>query len=40
MEIDILDKNTIKKYIQEQETEDRLLDKRNMKEYKNPFAGK
>ena len=32
-------KNTIKKYIQEQETEDRLLDKRSMKEYKDPFKG-
>lgn len=33
-------KTTIKKYIQEQETEDRILDKRSMKEYKNPFTGK
>ena len=33
-------KNTIKKYIQEQETEDRLLDKRSLKEYKDPFTGK
>ena len=35
-----LNKNTIKKYIQEQETEDRLLDKRSLKEYKDPFMGK
>lgn len=33
-------KNTIKKYIQEQETEDRILDKISMKEYKDPFTGK
>lgn len=33
-------KTTIKKYIQEQETEDRILDKRSMKEYKDPFTGK
>ena len=33
-------KNTIKKYIQEQEMEDRLLDKRSLKEYKDPFTGK
>lgn len=32
-------KNTIKKYIQEQETEDRLLDKISLKEYKDRFAG-
>ena len=35
-----LNKNTIKKYIQEQEIEDRLLDKRSTKEYKDPFTGK
>ena len=35
-----INKNTLKKYIQEQETEDRLLDKRSMKEYKDPFMGK
>ena len=35
-----LNKNTIKKYIQEQEIEDRILDKRSMKEYKDPFTGK
>ena len=35
-----LNKQTIRKYIQEQETEDRLLDKRSMKEYKDPFMGK
>ena len=34
-----LNKNTIKKYIQNQEEEDRLLDKRSMKEYKDPFMG-
>ena len=33
-------KNTIKKYIQEQEIEDRILDKRSLKEYKDPFTGK
>ena len=35
-----INKNTLKKYIQEQETEYRLLDKRSMKEYKDPFMGK
>ena len=35
-----LNEATIKKYIQEQETEDRILDKRSMKEYKDPFTGK
>ena len=35
-----LNKNTIKKYIQEQETEDKLLDKRSLREYKDPFTGK
>ena len=33
-------KNTIKKYIQEQEEEDKILDKRSLKEYKDPFMGK
>ena len=31
-----LNKNTIKKYIQEQEIEDKVLDKRSLKEYKRP----
>ena len=35
-----LNKNTIKKYIQEQEIEDKVLDKRSLKEYKEPFTGK
>lgn len=35
-----LNKNTIKKYIQEQEIEDKVQDKRNLKEYKDPFTGK
>ena len=34
-----LNKATIKKYIREQETEDILLDKRSVKEYKDPFKG-
>lgn len=34
-----LNKNTIKKYIREQETEDMLLDKRSVKEYNDPFQG-
>lgn len=34
-----LNKATIKKYIKEQETEDILLDKRSVKEYKDPFKG-
>lgn len=34
-----LNKNTIKKYIREQETEDMLLDKRIVKEYSDPFKG-
>ncbi len=33
-------KATIKKYIQEQEIEDRLQDAKSIKEYKNPFTGK
>ena len=35
-----LNKNTIKKYIQEQEIEDKILDKRSLKEYKDPFTVK
>ena len=35
-----LNKNTIKKYIQEQEIEDKVQDKRILKEYKDPFTGK
>ena len=35
-----LNKNTIKKYIQEQEVEDKIQDKRSLKEYKDPFTGK
>ena len=34
-----LNKNAIKKYIREQETEDMLLDKRSMKECNDPFQG-
>ena len=34
-----LNKNTIKKYICEQETEDMLQDKRSVKEYEDPFKG-
>jgi len=34
-----LNKATIKKYIKEQEMEDVLLDKRSIKEYKDPFQG-
>ncbi len=34
-----LNKNTIKKYIREQETEDMLLGKRSMKECNDPFQG-
>ena len=32
-----LNKNTIRKYIREQETEDMLQDKRSVKEYEDPF---
>lgn len=32
-----LNKNTIKKYIQNQELEDRIEDKKNIKEYQDPF---
>ncbi len=35
-----LNKNTIKKYIQNQELEDQIEDKRSLKEYKDPFTGK
>lgn len=35
-----LNKSTIKKYIQEQEIEDKVKDKRSLKEYKDPFTGK
>ena len=34
-----LNKNTIKKYIREQETEDMIQDKRSVKEYEDPFKG-
>ena len=34
-----LNKQTIKKYIQEQETDDKIADSRNIKEYKEPFQG-
>ena len=34
-----LNKNTIKKYIREQETEDMLLDKRSVREYNDSFQG-
>ena len=34
-----LNKNTIKKYIQEQEIEDKVQDKRSLKEYVDPFKG-
>ena len=34
-----LNKQTIKKYIREQETEDMIRDKKSMKEYKDPFKG-
>ena len=35
-----LNKATIKKYIQEQEIEDRMKDSKSLKEYKDPFTGK
>lgn len=35
-----LNKNTIKKYIQDQETEYKILDKRCLREYNGPFTGK
>ena len=34
-----LNKNTIKKYIREQEMEDMIQDKRSVKEYEDPFKG-
>ena len=34
-----LNKNVIKKYMREQETEDMLQDKRSVKEYEDPFKG-
>ncbi len=34
-----LNKQTIQKYIREQETEDMIEDKRNLKEYTDPFKG-
>jgi putative transposase len=34
-----LNKQTIQKYIREQETEDMILDKKSVKEYKDPFKG-
>ena len=35
-----LNEKTIKRYIQEQEYEDRIKDSRSLKEYKDPFTGK
>ena len=35
-----MNKNTIKKYIQNQELEVQIKDKRSLKEYKDPFTGK
>ena len=35
-----MNKNAIKKYIQNQELEDQISDKRSLKEYKDPFTGK
>ena len=35
-----MNKNTIQKYIQNQELEDQISDKRSLKEYKDPFTGK
>ena len=34
-----LNKATIRKYIQEQEIEDKVQDSRSLKEYKDPFTG-
>ena len=34
-----LNKQTIKKYTKEQETEDMIIDKRSVKEYEDPFKG-
>lgn len=35
-----LNKATIKKYIQDQETEDKMNDKQSVKEYEDPFKGR
>jgi hypothetical protein len=35
-----LNKNTIKRYIQNQDLEDKVKDQRNLKEYKDPVYGK
>ena len=35
-----LNKTTLKRYIQNQDVEDQIKDKRSMKEYKDPFTGK
>ena len=35
-----LNKTTIKRYIQNQDLEDQIKDKRSLKEYKDPFTGK
>ena len=35
-----MNKNAIKKYIQNQELEDQISDKKSLKEYKDPFTGK
>ena len=34
-----LNKQTIKKYIREQELEDMIIDKKSVKEYEDPFKG-
>ena len=35
-----LNKNTIKRYIQNQDLEDKVKDQKSLKEYKAPFTGK
>lgn len=35
-----INKNTIKRYIQNQDLEDKVKDQRSLKEYKDPFTGK
>ena len=35
-----LNKETIKKYIREQEDADKMIDKESVKEYENPFKGR
>ena len=35
-----LNKNTIKRYIQNQDLEDKIKDQRSLKEYRDPFTGK